>query len=168
VALPLLSRGADLGALLLTADPAHPGLGDEVEVAQALVAQAMTAYDNASLFARVQHLATADELTGIANRRRFFELAERDLATAARHGHPLATLMLDIDHFKRINDTFGHPTANHSHADGHAEGPVRVSTGSPQIAVRNRAGTATPSRAFSHRPIRPSTRPNRPAGTWSG
>ncbi|HEY8718722.1 hypothetical protein [Pengzhenrongella sp.] len=44
----------------------------------------MTAYDNASLFARVQELAVIDELTGIANRRRFFEVAERSRPARAR------------------------------------------------------------------------------------
>ena len=69
----------------------------------------MTAYDNASLFARVNQLATLDELTGVANRRRFFERAEREFATAAG---PLVVMMLDVDHFKRVNDTHGHASGD--------------------------------------------------------
>jgi diguanylate cyclase (GGDEF)-like protein len=72
----------------------------------------MTAYDNASLFARVQELAVSDELTGISNRRHFFEVAERDVAKARRSGRPLVVVMADIDHFKRVNDTYGHPTGD--------------------------------------------------------
>ncbi len=52
--------------------------------------------------------ATTDELTGINNRRHFFMQAERDLSRAQRFGRPLSVMMLDIDHFKKINDTYGH------------------------------------------------------------
>ena len=72
----------------------------------------MTALENASLFARVQELAIVDELTGIANRRRFFELAEREVAAARQQRRSTVALMLDIDHFKRVNDTHGHPTGD--------------------------------------------------------
>ncbi|MBF0356148.1 MAG: diguanylate cyclase [Alphaproteobacteria bacterium] len=56
--------------------------------------------------------ATTDFLTGIANRRHFIDMAEREFARAKRYGHSLSVVMLDIDHFKRINDTFGHPTGD--------------------------------------------------------
>lgn len=52
--------------------------------------------------------ATTDELTGTRNRRSLLETARREFARAARYGHPLSVLMLDIDHFKRINDSHGH------------------------------------------------------------
>ncbi len=53
-------------------------------------------------------LASVDGLTGIYNRRHFLELGEKELARAQRYGHPLALMMMDVDHFKRINDTYGH------------------------------------------------------------
>jgi len=57
---------------------------------------------------RLLHLATTDDLTGIANRRRFFELAEHELKRAQRDKTPLALCMVDIDLFKRLNDRHGH------------------------------------------------------------
>jgi diguanylate cyclase (GGDEF)-like protein len=64
----------------------------------------MIAFENARLFAQVQQLATTDDLTGIANRRHFFDLAGRELARARRDGDGLIAMMVDIDHFKNIND----------------------------------------------------------------
>lgn len=53
-------------------------------------------------------LAVTDSLTGIANRRRFLELLDQELARSARFHDPVSLLMMDLDHFKRINDHFGH------------------------------------------------------------
>ncbi len=53
-------------------------------------------------------LATTDPLTGICNRRRFFERLELEWSRARRHSRPMSILMFDLDHFKRVNDTHGH------------------------------------------------------------
>ncbi len=58
--------------------------------------------------ARLEKLATLDGLTGLSNRRHFFELARREFQRSRRFRHPLTAIMLDIDHFKRVNDTHGH------------------------------------------------------------
>lgn len=60
------------------------------------------------LYAEVQRLAITDPLTGLLNRRGFFENGAREVARARRYGTPLAAIMLDLDHFKDINDTHGH------------------------------------------------------------
>ena len=57
---------------------------------------------------QLAYLATHDALTGVANRRHFFELAERELNRAQRYGQPVSAIMLDVDHFKKVNDTYGH------------------------------------------------------------
>lgn len=56
----------------------------------------------------LKRIAQTDMLTGLANRRHFMELAELELSRACRYGDPLTVMMMDIDHFKRINDTHGH------------------------------------------------------------
>ncbi len=57
---------------------------------------------------RLRHLATTDELTNISNRRHFIELAERELKRSQRYGTPFSVVLFDADHFKRVNDTYGH------------------------------------------------------------
>ena len=60
------------------------------------------------LEAELHRMATTDSLTGLLNRRQFETLAKRDLAKSRRSNKPLSVLMLDIDHFKVVNDTYGH------------------------------------------------------------
>ncbi len=61
-----------------------------------------------NLQTEIEHQARVDYLTGLANRRHFMEQAEQELARALRYGSPLSVAMMDIDHFKRVNDTYGH------------------------------------------------------------
>lgn len=60
----------------------------------------------------LHRLAVTDSLTGVANRRRLIEVGNVELQRAQRSGLPVCVLMLDIDHFKNINDTFGHPAGD--------------------------------------------------------
>ena len=62
--------------------------------------------------AEMRRLATTDSLTGLANRRHFFALANAEVARAQRYGGPLGLIMGDIDRFKSINDTRGHPAGD--------------------------------------------------------
>lgn len=64
------------------------------------------------LRANAENQARTDTLTGLANRRAFRELAERALQHIGRSCKPLSLIMLDIDHFKRVNDTWGHPVGD--------------------------------------------------------
>jgi diguanylate cyclase (GGDEF)-like protein len=60
----------------------------------------------------LEHLASTDALTGLANRRRFMERLREELSLSNRYERPLSLLMLDLDRFKSINDTFGHSTGD--------------------------------------------------------
>jgi diguanylate cyclase (GGDEF)-like protein len=68
--------------------------------------------ENLRLLEEVKKLAVLDPLTGVHNRRAFFEAAERELSRSIRYQRPLAVIMIDVDKFKSINDTYGHPAGD--------------------------------------------------------
>jgi diguanylate cyclase (GGDEF)-like protein/PAS domain S-box-containing protein len=74
--------------------------------------QVAVAIENARLYAEVQNLAITDPLTGLYNRRGLFEFGRIEFARTRRFGRPFASMMLDIDRFKRVNDTYGHPVGD--------------------------------------------------------
>ena len=76
-----------------------------------LISTRTTVYDNTDhkmMEAQLERLARTDMLTALSNRRDFYEQAERAMAYSRRYFTPLCLLMLDIDFFKKINDTYGH------------------------------------------------------------
>jgi diguanylate cyclase (GGDEF)-like protein len=73
-----------------------------------IAAPAAVALENAQLYAEVHRLAITDSLTELYNRRHFFSLAQQECERSSRFGHPFSIAMLDIDHFKQINDSYGH------------------------------------------------------------
>lgn len=64
--------------------------------------------DMTSLARRLRTEATRDPLTGLCNRRRLEHIAKREISFGQRDGHAVGLILLDLDHFKRMNDTFGH------------------------------------------------------------
>jgi diguanylate cyclase (GGDEF)-like protein len=108
--LPLVAGEQALGALCIWG----PDLEETDLPAGALFAgQIAVALENARLYAQIRYMAVTDELTGLYNRRGFFEFGWHEAERAARSGHPLAAVMIDIDHFKHINDQFGHAVGDH-------------------------------------------------------
>lgn len=91
--------GSEVGALGFITDPTDLDL---------LLARARTLLDFKAYLDTCEEQASTDHLTGLANRRRFERQLEREVARTARHGRPFSLITIDIDHFKRINDTYGH------------------------------------------------------------
>ena len=108
IGLPLIARGQPIG--YLTIDSHTPGAYTEehARLAQAFANQAAIALENARLFEQLQEAATTDALTGLANRRHFFDLARREFARARRYGSALSLFILDVDNLKEVNDSGGH------------------------------------------------------------
>lgn len=108
---PVLRDGAVIAILvMLSREPhEHDGIGD---LALLLAAEASTALALADLVRALDAQARTDQLTGLANRRTWDEELPMELARAKRNRRPVAVAMLDLDHFKRYNDSFGHPAGD--------------------------------------------------------
>jgi diguanylate cyclase (GGDEF)-like protein/putative nucleotidyltransferase with HDIG domain len=105
---PLVFRGRSLGVLVALANAEGGFLPHDVELLQSYAAQAAIALENARLYEAQQQLASRDPLTGLLNHREFHEAVARELEECRRHGGSLAVVLLDLDEFKRVNDTSGH------------------------------------------------------------
>ncbi len=107
--IPLVSAGRTLGAVELVDNRTQaPFAQHEVELCETLAAQSALALQGALLFERIKHLADHDALTGLANPRTFRRRVVASMRGANRRRSTLALLVLDIDNFKRLNDTHGH------------------------------------------------------------
>ncbi|MCC7109875.1 MAG: sensor domain-containing diguanylate cyclase [Deltaproteobacteria bacterium] len=110
--IPLFSQGEPVGALVV-AVPAGERLRAPVVDALLVAADlAGVALGGARLFVAVERQATTDGLTGLVNRRTLDQKLQEGLARAQRTRAPLAVVLADIDHFKSVNDTYGHGTGD--------------------------------------------------------
>ena len=107
---PLLAGGRALGALEVTLG-APLGI-DDVRVVELLAAAAAVALQNAHLYQETQRLATTDPLTGLSNYRHFHDLLGLEVQRARRMGYAVGLLVMDLDHFKLVNDRHGHPVGD--------------------------------------------------------
>lgn len=121
VCVPMMGQGEALGILHVHKHPDE--LGDE-----SALSAAVAEWETRTIVAAAEHIALAlanlklreslrtqairDPLTGLFNRRYMEESLEREIARAARSGSAVTAVMIDIDHFKRFNDTFGHAAAD--------------------------------------------------------
>jgi diguanylate cyclase (GGDEF)-like protein len=109
VLVPLHAEGRTLGVLVFAYDGGSTRIERRVvEMVEQFVAHSTLALQNAWLLERIGALAATDGLTGIANRRTFDDVLAREAQRAGSGGGSLSLMLIDIDHFKKLNDTYGH------------------------------------------------------------
>lgn len=106
--LPLIAHGQAVGMLIILSNQIHTYGQTEARLAQAFADHAAIAIENAQLYRRSWMLAVTDSLTGLYNRRHFFNVARSECERSRRYQRSLSLVMMDIDHFKLVNDTHGH------------------------------------------------------------
>jgi len=109
---PLNVRDAAIGTLVITAERADAFPQDVRPGLQLLANQVAVALGNVAAVARLEELATTDGLTGCYNKRHFNHELQVRLHAAARFGKQVSLVIADIDHFKVVNDTYGHHTGD--------------------------------------------------------
>ena len=110
--LPLVVREEVLGTLVVAAKRAH-AYGDVLRpTIEVLANQLATSLSNARAVARLEEMATTDGLTGCLNKRSFLSDLESKIRSADRFKKKLSLIVTDIDHFKSVNDTYGHATGD--------------------------------------------------------
>lgn len=114
VVTPLFAEGGCVGALVFEHGARR---GSRIErrlltIIERFASHTALAMRNAMLLEKVQLAASTDALTGIANRRTFEDALQREIARSGRNGEPVSLVMLDLDHFKVLNDTYGHQTGD--------------------------------------------------------
>ena len=100
--------GRQSGVLNLVMAPNTVFSGDEIRLLQTIGDQYCAAIERARLYEEAERMATIDPLTGLNNRRCFFDMAQIEFERALRYQHPVSIIMLDIDFFKNVNDSHGH------------------------------------------------------------
>jgi diguanylate cyclase (GGDEF)-like protein len=105
---PMMHGGELLGVLNFERPEKADFSADEIEFFTAVADQATMAVQNARLHERTVALSITDPLTGVPNRRLLFQQLQAEIDRANRFGTQLSVLMIDIDHFKHLNDTAGH------------------------------------------------------------
>jgi len=112
IATPIRTKEGIIGAFLSISAAPHTMGAQDLTTAADLAEFTALAVENARLVAELQLSATTDSLTGVFNTRFFNEVLAREASRAERYQTPLSLLMIDVDGFKVINDTFGHIVGN--------------------------------------------------------
>ncbi|HEB64199.1 MAG TPA: diguanylate cyclase [Chloroflexi bacterium] len=105
---PLIAHDDVLGVIAVHSTLPNYFTQSNLRLLSAFGSHVSVAISNARLYEEAQRLAITDPLTQLFNRRYFFQIASLEFRRAVRHHTPLSVLMIDIDRFKRVNDTYGH------------------------------------------------------------
>ncbi|HET9450847.1 MAG TPA: sensor domain-containing diguanylate cyclase, partial [Aggregicoccus sp.] len=109
---PLSADGRILGTLVAGSRRRAAFDQELMHSLEVLALQAAQALNRAELYKAMERMATTDGLTGLFNHRTFQSKADEALAQAKRYGRKCSVILTDIDHFKSVNDTYGHPTGD--------------------------------------------------------
>ncbi|MFW5879023.1 MAG: diguanylate cyclase [Myxococcota bacterium] len=110
--LPMLVGENVVGTLVCGAQRKGALMGDSVRQLSVLAMQAAGAISRAKLFEQTEKMATTDGLTGLNNHRRFQECMDAAMASSRRYEGSCSLILSDVDHFKGVNDTYGHPVGD--------------------------------------------------------
>jgi diguanylate cyclase (GGDEF)-like protein len=110
--IPLKFEGKVVGVMSISRSSTGEFTEANLRFLDLLAEQAAIAISNARIHAQVRKQAKSDTLTGLPNRRALDEHLEEELRTAHRTGHSFATIMMDLDGFKYVNDKYGHPVGD--------------------------------------------------------
>jgi len=108
VMVPLVAKGEAIGLVELTSLSRPTGDPGQITLVRTMAHEGAMALENARLYETARDLADRDPLTGFFNHRYLHERLSEEIVRAVRHRQPLSVLMLDLDDFKLVNDTFGH------------------------------------------------------------
>ena len=106
--IPLLVKDQAVGTIVVGARAVNAFGREAIEMLHVIANQAAICVENAKIYRQMERMATTDGLTGIFNRRTFNERLNEAIARAQRTGQKLSLIMCDVDHFKKVNDTYGH------------------------------------------------------------
>lgn len=110
---PVVFREQVTGLIALYNVSARSFTDDDARIAELFASQVAIAMDNSRRVELMEKQAETDQLTGLYNRRAFAVMGEREVGRARRYRRPLALILFDIDHFKDVNDTYGHLVGDH-------------------------------------------------------
>jgi len=105
---PLRIKDTVIGILYIVSDEDRIFTGDDIELIRALSYEIAIGIDNAELLERTIAMSLTDELTGLYNRRHFYDSLEMEMYRTKRYGHPFSIALFDLNGFKEYNDRFGH------------------------------------------------------------
>jgi diguanylate cyclase (GGDEF)-like protein len=110
--LPLITNQEKLGAVMIGFRRPHIFTPEEVALCEQAVGQVALAITKLLLISRIEQMVITDDLTGLLNPRGLADFGHREVERAIRYNRPLSLLMIDIDRFKKVNDSYGHLVGN--------------------------------------------------------
>jgi diguanylate cyclase (GGDEF)-like protein len=106
--LPLINKGEVIGVLILGSKKPEAYSAEQITLLERLSAQIAAPIENSRLYAKTEAIARVDAITGLFNRRHFDERLREEIIRRTNYGDTFSLILIDMDNFKKYNDTFGH------------------------------------------------------------